>query len=206
VARRIPAADRAVRDGQWSFRDQYLGKELRGSTLGVIGLGRIGGAVATMCHRAFDMQVLYSDVVAFPDIEERIGAIRLGLSDLLPRADVVTLHLPLQDDTRGLIADSQLSLMKPGSILLNFSRGGLIDEDSLIQALHSGRIGGAALDVFLEEPLPPNHPLCQHPNVVLSPHNAAMTLESLRAMGKVVDDVMAVLEGRLPRHPVNGAR
>jgi D-3-phosphoglycerate dehydrogenase / 2-oxoglutarate reductase len=176
VARRVPEADRSIREGKWE-RSRFQGVELRGRTLGVIGAGRIGGAVAERC-RAFGMKVIaydpYLDVSQSRDL--RLGFV--DLDELLATADVISLHVPLTEETRGLIGANAISKMKKRAFVLNASRGGVVDEGALAAALSEGQIAGAALDVYESEPLSPESPLLGAPNLVLTPHLGASTKEA----------------------------
>jgi D-3-phosphoglycerate dehydrogenase len=176
VARRVAEADRSMREGKWE-RAKFQGVELRGRTLGVIGGGRIGGAVAERC-RAFGMKVIVHD----PYLPvERVVDLRspvVELNDLLETADVVTLHVPLTEETKGLIGESALGMMKKGAFLINVSRGGVVDEAALARALAEERIAGAGLDVYETEPLATGSPLLSAPNLVLTPHLGASTQEA----------------------------
>jgi D-3-phosphoglycerate dehydrogenase len=177
VARHIPAADASVKQGKWE-RNKFVGSQLAGKTLGVIGLGRIGREVARRAA-ALDMKVLGFDPFMAPDKCTQLGIESVaGLSQLLPRCDFVTVHTPLTDETRDLLGAPALALMKRGSRVINCARGGIINEDALAEALRSGHLAGAALDVFVKEPLPPEHPFLKLPNVVLTPHLGASTVEA----------------------------
>jgi len=205
VAQHIVQADRAMRAGNWHMRDGITGDELQHKTLGIVGCGRIGTRVATLCHTALEMPVLYHDIVDVPQAEAQLGARRVPLDELLQMADVVSLHVPLLAETRGLIGREALRRMKRSAFLVNTSRGPVVDQAALIEALQEGWIAGAGLDVFDPEPLPPDSPLLRLQNVVVTPHMAAYTKEGLLNMAlSVVDDVLAVLEGRVPKHPVTG--
>ncbi len=195
LSKRIGEGDRALRAGNWDARYTLIGHELRGCTLGVIGCGRIGSRVAHMAHAAFDMQVVYHDVIAYPKLEAELGAERVELEKLLRRSDVVTLHVPLTPATQGLIGEKELALMKPTAFLINTSRGPVVDEAALVEALRSGQIAGAGLDVYSTEPLPADSPLLSMENVLFTPHMAAHTEEALRNMSLVAEDIIAVLEG-----------
>jgi len=205
LAQHIVQADRAMRAGDWQARFGLTGRELRHKILGIVGCGRIGTRVATLCHTALEMPVLYHDIVDVPQAEARLGARRVPLDELLQTADVVSLHVPLLAETRGLIGREALRRMKRDALLINTARGPAVDQAALIEALQEGRIAGAGLDVFESEPLPPDSPLLRLPNVIVTPHMAAFTQEGLlnMAMG-VVSDVLAVLEGRAPKNPVTG--
>jgi len=203
LSKRIVEGDRALRAGNWDARHTLIGRELRGRILGVIGCGRIGSRVAHMAHAAFDMRVLYHDVVAQPELEAKVGAERVEIEELLRRADCVTLHVPLTPATRGLISERELALMKPTALLINTSRGAVVNEVALVEALRGGEIAGAGLDVYSMEPLSADSQLLSMQNVLLTPHMAAHTEEALRNMSMVAKDVIAVLEGREPRYWVN---
>ena len=176
VARRVTDADRSIREGRWE-RSALQGVELRGKTLGVIGAGRIGWEVAQRC-RAFGMDVIVYDPYLAAKRVEELHPHLVSLERLIETADVITLHVPLNAETRGLIGDDALHRMKKGAFVLNVSRGGVVDEAALARALHDQRIAGAALDVYEHEPLPPDSPLLEAPNLVLSPHLGASTKEA----------------------------
>jgi len=176
VARRVTVADMSIRQGRWE-RSSLQGVELRGKTLGVIGAGRIGWEVAQRC-RAFGMDVIVYDPYL---ADERVGERHLrlvSLDRLIESADVITLHVPLNAETRGLIGEGTLDRMKKGAFVLNVSRGGVVDEAALANALNNGRIAGAGLDVYEHEPLSPDSPLLDAPNLVLTPHLGASTKEA----------------------------
>jgi D-3-phosphoglycerate dehydrogenase len=202
-ARHIPAADRAVRDGGWE-RSAYIGFELAGKTMGILGLGRIGFRVAVRA-RAFGMSVLAYDpfmVAQHPAVTET-GTVLAPLEDVLAGSDVVTCHLPLTDETRGMIDAGRLRRMRPGAILINTSRGSVIDEAALYEALAERRLGAALLDVRAHEP-PGASPLHLLPNTLFTPHIASWTEESLhRVISTVAADVGRVLAGEPARSYVN---
>ena len=207
LSKRVLESDQALRAGRWKVRYEYLGRELAGRTLGVVGFGRIGRTTARICHRGFGMPVLYYDVVpAPPEVEEETGAARVSLEDLLRRADYVSLNLPLTPETRHCIGREQIRLMKPTACLLNLGRGPLWDEKAVLEALEGKWIAGVGTDVFEEEPTAADHPLFRFPNFVCTPHMAAHTEEAMRRMSLVAEDVIAVLEGREPQWPANRPR
>lgn len=200
LVRHVAPADGMVRRGDFfAARERWVGRELRDLTLGIIGLGRIGKAVARRCHHGFGMRIVYNDIVPVGPLD--FEATALSKLELYGRADVVSLHVPLTEDTRHLIDDSVLALFKRGAYLINTSRGAVVDGRALAKALSQGRLGAAALDVFDPEPLPADHPLLSAPNTLFTPHIGARTDRSLQAMNAVIDDVIAVLEGRPPRFP-----
>lgn len=195
--RHVPEADRSLRDGEWA-RSRFKGNELRGKTLGLVGAGRIGGEVARRA-RAFGMSVLVYDPYLTQLRVEELDAEAAELEDLLARADVVTLHVPLTDSTRNLIDGARLALMKPTAHLINTSRGGVVNEEALASALAAGELGGAALDVYSLEPLGADSPLRDAPNLILTPHLGASTEEAQeRVAVEVARSVRrALLEGDL---------
>ncbi|GBD31678.1 D-3-phosphoglycerate dehydrogenase [bacterium HR33] len=181
LVRRIPWADRSMRCGEWD-RQRFQGIELRGKTLGIVGLGRIGAHVATLA-RGFGMRLLAHDPHITEARARELGAELVSLEELLQRADVVTLHLPLTPETRNLLDAKRLALMKPTAVLINAARGGLVDEQALLEALEKGKLAGAALDVFETEPLPPDSPLRKAERVILTPHLAGSTVEAQERVG-----------------------
>ena len=203
VARRVALADRGMRSGDWEVRERCTGTDLCGRTLGVIGYGRIGRRVAALCH-GLGMEIVYHDVRPLP-ADPQLPARSLPLDELLSTADAVTLHVSLDPSSRHLIGRRELALLKPGAILINASRGPVVDEAALLEALRAGRLGGVGLDVFEEEPVRGVHPLCAFDNVVLTPHIASQTPETRRRMAMdAAEEVLAVLAGGRPRYPVPG--
>ncbi len=190
--RRVPAEDRATRAGHWQ---QSVGLGLNGKTLGVLGLGNLGSRVARI-GRAFEMDVIAWSQNLTAQRAAEVGATLVGRDELLGRADLVTIHLVLSERTRGLIGARELALMKPSAYLVNTSRGPIVDEAALVGALRDGTIAGAGLDVFDEEPLPPDHPLRRLPNTVITPHLGYVTEETYRIFfGQALEDVEAFLRG-----------
>lgn len=202
LGKRIREADLAIRSGDWDSRYRLIGVELLGKTLGLVGFGRIGQRVAEMARRALSMSILYYDVLDYPQAEQELGAERASLDEVLKRSDFVSVHVPLVPATRGLIGTEALKMMKPGAFLINSSRGPVVDQQALIQALQERWIAGAGLDVYDPEPLPADDPLLTLENVILSPHMAGHTDEALYRMAQVAEDVMRVIEGEAPRYPV----
>ena len=176
LIRKIPAAERSVRDGHWD-RSAFKGNELRGRTLGLIGAGRIGGEVARRCQ-TFGMDCIVYDPYLTPDRAASINVRLVDLNNVLDNADVISIHVPLTDETRHLVDDDALSRMRSGVLVINASRGGVIDESALAHALEAGAIAGAALDVYEREPLPDDSPLRDAPNLVLTPHLGGSTSEA----------------------------
>ena len=192
LARRVPAADRSMRAGEWD-RKSFNGVELYGKTLGLVGAGRIGGEVAIRA-RAFGMRVMVFDPFLNPDRATALGVETAELDEILERADVLSVHVPLTDETHGLIGEAQLAKLKPTAFVLNVARGGVVDEDALLKALQSKRLAGAALDVYSSEPLPADHPFRTLPNVVLTPHLGASTAEAQQNVAiEIAEAVRAAL-------------
>jgi D-3-phosphoglycerate dehydrogenase len=201
VARRVAAADASIRRGEWK-RSQFTGVELRGRTLGIVGLGKIGQAIAARA-RAMEMTVIGVDPFVSEEQAAHHGVELVELPALLTRADAITLHVPLNRATRGLIGPKELARTKPGAILLNVARGGIVDEGALAEALRDGRLGGAGVDVFEHEP-PTGSPLLEAPNTVLTPHLGASTAEAqVLVSEEVADQILDVLDGRPARYAVN---
>jgi|SoiMethySBSTD1v2_1073268.scaffolds.fasta_scaffold23038_5 phosphoglycerate dehydrogenase-like enzyme len=202
VARRLVVGDRAVREGRWREPGNLPGPELRGKALGLIGLGNTGRRVAEIAVRGFEMRAAYFDKTARPEAERDLGIERLALDDLLTRSDFVTVHVNLSPETRGLIDRRAFARMKPGAVLVNVSRGPVVDEEALVDALREGRLGGAGLDVFAVEPPGKDNPLWSLPNVVTAPHVGGASAESKRGCSMVVLDIIRVLRGETPVHAV----
>jgi phosphoglycerate dehydrogenase-like enzyme len=187
--------------GKWRVGNMAEGVfELAGKTLGIVGLGNIGKKVARRAA-AFDMRVQYYDIARLTEAEEDALGVRFVLlGELLRTSDVVSLHVPLDDTTRGLVGARELALMKPSAILINTCRGPVVDEAALHRALSQGQIAGAGLDVMIDEPPAPNHPLFTLPNVTLTPHSAGPTSENWTARFRNgFDNIQRVAGGRRPR-------
>jgi D-3-phosphoglycerate dehydrogenase len=199
VIRKGALGDRWMRDGVW-VRDPLLGHELGALTVGIVGLGNVGGTLARRLD-GFGTRLLYTD----PDpTRDHPGATKVELDELLRTADVVCLHVPLDVTTRGMIGQEALAAMKPGAILVNAARGPLVDEQALVEALGSGKLGGAALDVYEVEPLPAGSPLRGFDNVFLSPHLGGGTIEAeARVLEVVSANLLRVLDGQPPVNVVN---
>lgn len=197
-ARRIPQGDRAVREGRWP---RMVGVELRDKTLGIVGLGQIGRAVAVRA-KAFGMRLVAHDVFQDERFAQEHGVRYLPLDDLLAESDFVTLHAPVTDASRHMINAETLARMKPTAYLINTARGELVDEAALAQALRERRIAGAACDVFEKEP-PGDSPLLALDNFIAAPHSAGQTHDGLRKLGEVtVENILRVLGGRQPLYRV----
>ena len=193
LARRICREDGELRAGRWQTT---LGVGLNGKTLGVIGLGRLGSQVARF-GKAFEMEVLAWSQNLTAERAAAAGAALVGKEELMRRSDFISIHLVLSERTRGIVGAPELALMKPTAYLVNTARGPLVDGEALLGALGGGRIAGAGLDVYDQEPLPANHPLTKLPNAVLTPHLGYVTEEGYRAAyGDAVEDIRAYLQGK----------
>jgi len=196
AARAAVELDTSVRDGDFAVRSRVRGVELRGRTLVLVGYGRIGREVAVRAA-AFGMRVCVVDPYLAPNPPDGVEVIA-DLGSALPRADVLSLHTPLTDETRGMIGAAELATMPEGAILVNAGRGGVVDEDALLAAVRSGHLHGAGLDVFAQEPLPDDSPLLAERRIVITPHAAALTEGSMIAMGRdTIENVFAALDGTL---------
>jgi len=202
LLRQLPSANASMQAGEWE-RSRYTGRELRGKTLGIIGLGKIGKAVARRAI-GFEMRILASDPYLTEDQASEVGARLVGMAELLHRSDVITVHTPLTAQTRGLLGRAQLEATKPGAFVLNVARGGIVDEEALADSLRSGQLAGAAVDVFAVEPMTPDNPLRGAPNVVLTPHLGASTAEAQDRVGlEMAEQVLMALSGVTPPYAVN---
>ena len=208
TARRVVELANMVRDGQWTrnIGPAHFGSDVHGKTLGIIGMGRIGEALAQRGHFGFGMPVIYHSHSPKPAVEQRFNAQYRSLDELLQQADFVCLTLPLTAETEGLIGARQFALMRPETIFINISRGKVVDEAALIRALSDRQIRAAGLDVFEREPLNHDSPLLQLNNVVATPHMGSATHETREAMARcAVDNLLAALAGQRPVNLVNGA-
>ena len=196
LVRKIAAEEQATRAGQWQ---STIGIGLRGKTLGIIGLGRIGSRVAAV-GKAFGMEVIAWSRNLTPERCASAGAVYASKGDLLRTADIVTIHVRLGEATRSLVSRPEFALMQPSACLINTSRGPIVDETALVEALQAGAIGGAGLDVFDVEPLPRDHPLRMTPNTVITPHLGYVTVENYRVFFRAaVENIRAWLDDR----PIN---
>jgi phosphoglycerate dehydrogenase-like enzyme len=196
VMRRIPQSDRAMRCGEWPL---VLGYVLKGKTLGILGLGKIGTEIAAV-GRAFGMNVIAWGPTLTGERAAKSQAAFMPLDDVMRSADVISLHLKLSEQSKGLIDERRLRLMKKSGYLVNTARGAIIDEPALVRVLSEKAIAGAALDVFIEEPLPPNHPLLELDNVVLTPHLGWPTDSGFEGFAEnAVANIMDYMEGKLTR-------
>lgn len=186
LLRKIPKADVAVRSGGWERKyTDLVGVDLKGKTVGIVGLGRIGSAVAKRL-KAFEVHLVYTKRVRAPEVEKQLGLKHMKLDQLLKKSDIISIHVPLTPETHHMISSEKFKLMKSGVYIVNTSRGAVIDEEALCDALVSGKVAGAALDVFESEPLSSHSPLMKLDNVILTPHLAASSQEALIGVSTTV--------------------
>ena len=190
TVRKVPAADSSLRDGSWD-RASFQGVQLEGKTLGLLGAGRIGAEVAIRC-KAFGMRVIAFDPYLPEERADEIGVDLVSLEEVVTQGDVISLHVPLNEETRGMVSQEVLDRMKPTTYVVNVSRGGVIDEEALATALREGSIAGAAIDVFETEPLPGGSPLRAAPNLVITPHLGASTAEAQVSVAVEVANALRV--------------
>ena len=201
LARHIPQAHTSLKSGEWQ-RHQFMGVEVRNKTLGVIGLGNVGSEVARRA-RGLQMRVIAYDPFISPDYARNLMVELVSLEELLKESDFITLHLPLTPATQSLIGIKELALVKPTVRIINCARGGLIDEQALLQAIEEGRVAGAAIDVFSHEP-PKDNPLLRNDRVIVTPHLGASTVEAQASVARdIAEQVIAVLEEKPARYAVN---
>ena len=204
VLRRVREMDAVVRENRWDERWKTRLSDLTEARVGLIGFGRIARYTAKICGAGFGAEIAAYDPILAPDDVRAAGAAPMELPELLAWADVVSIHVPLTDTTRNLIGAEQLALMRAGAVIVNTSRGGIIDEHALADALKSGTIGGAGIDVFEHEPPQADNPLFALPNVVLSPHVAGVTEASMKGMALACADVIdIILAGKRPATLLN---
>jgi len=206
VARRVVEADKYVRTEQWKVSwhpSMMLGRDVYGATIGVVGAGRIGYAVARRA-KGFDMKILFYDVIPRPEMEKELGAKRVDLDTLLKESDFVSIHVPLLKETYHMINAEKLKLMKKTAYLINNSRGPVVDERALYEALKERRIAGAGLDVFEQEPTLVDNPLLKLDNVVVAPHVSSASYETRSKMAEMVaENLVAFFDGKKPPNLVN---
>ena len=205
VARRVVEADKYVRKGQWKVGwhpNMMTGRDVFGTTIGIVGAGRIGYAMAKRA-KGFDMKVLFYDVIPRPEIE-KLGAKKADLDTLLKESDFVTIHVPLMKETHHLMNEQRFRMMKKTAYLVNNARGPVVDEKALFKALKEGWIAGAGLDVFEQEPTPLDNPLLKLGNVVVAPHISSASLETRSRMAEMVaENMVAFFQGKQPPNLVN---
>lgn len=203
LSKMLKKGDIAMHEGRWQARYEYIGRELNGKTLGILGFGRIGKTIGRIGRKGFGMKILYYDAIRYEEVEREISAVKLSLDHVLSQSDFVSINLPMLPETKALIGAREISLMKRTAYLLNLARGPIWDEKAVEAALKEAKIAGAASDVFEVEPAAQEHPLLKLENFIATPHMAAHTQEALGRMSRVAEDIIRVLEGKEPLHPVN---
>jgi len=204
-ARRLYEAQRAIVEGRWNtWSTMFMtGQDVYGATLGIVGAGRIGSAVARRA-KGFGMRILYHNRRRSPELEVECGAEYASLDDLLRQSDFVSVLVPLTPETRGMFGAREFSLMKPTAVFINTARGPIVDEQALYQALTTGKIWAAGLDVYAQEPVDPHHPLLSLPNVTAVPHIGSASVATRTRMATLAaENLVAALTGRRPPTPVN---
>lgn len=205
MARKLSIADKSVKEGKWE-KKKFMGVELRNKTLGVIGMGRIGSQVVNRC-KAFEMDAMAYDPYLPEEVAKQMGVELTDLDTVLKNADFITIHVPLTPETKHLISTEQFEIMKDTAFITNCARGGIIDEDALYDALLNNKIGGAALDVYEEEPPAEDSKLFELDNIVLTPHIAASTKEAQRDAAIIVaDEIIDLFKGGTPQNVLNMPR
>ena len=201
LARNVPQANASLKAGRWE-RSTFTGVEVKGKTVGIIGLGKVGSETARRL-RNFQARLLGYDPYVSPEYAKNLGIELASMDDVIAQSDFLTLHIPLTDGTRNLMGEKELARVKPSVRIINVARGGLINDDALYKAIQEGRVAGAAIDVFSKEP-PDRHPLLESDNVILTPHLGASTAEAQRDVAiEVAKQVLAVLKGQPARYTVN---
>ena len=204
LAKRIPQVDRAMRREKKLDRNLFIGNDVFGKTIGIIGIGHVGSRISELCGGLFKMKVIACDPYLTKDQVAARGAEKVELADLLRRADFVSVNCPLNDETRGMVGAAQFALMQPHAIFLTAARGFIHDEAALAAALAAKQIAGAGLDVWAKEPPPPDHPLLAFDNVLVSPHTAGVTVETRSNMAKIAAaQMLDALDGKRPPRIVN---
>jgi len=204
LTKNIPQTDKAVRAGKALPREQFKGWNAKGRTVGVIGIGNVGSRVARICGQGLQMKVLAYDPYVSPEEVAVRGATKVDLATLLAESRFVSVHCPYNDETKDMIGAKELAAMQPGAILITTARGGIVNEDALAAALKSGHIGGAGVDVWIDEPPPTSHPLLAFDNLIATVHTAGITHDSRNNMGSWnATQVAGILRGERPPRLVN---
>lgn len=205
LAKKIGTSDRVLREGRLERREDYIGTELKDKKLGLIGLGRIGSELAYKCKIAFNTDIIGYDPYVSRKKAEQMGCIKVEkIDDVLQESDYVVICVPLTKETTNLIGSRELGLLKANAFLINSSRGGIVDEAALYDHLVKGKFAGAAMDVFLQEPPPADHPLLSLDNFIATPHIGGVTVEAMRRMAiTVAEEILRVFRGERPKYPVN---
>jgi len=206
LSKKLIVMDQAVRSGNFGIRYQNLPRDINGKTIGLLGFGRIGCTIGRICHQIFGMRVIAHDPYLTDQKKDECQSwvSMVQLRELLAKSDIISIHVPLSDQTFDLLGEAEFSLMKPDAILINASRGGIVNETALVKALKNNKIAGAGLDVFSKEPVPVDNPLLRLENVILTPHSAALTKECVTRMAtEAAGCILDVFAGREPPNVAN---
>lgn len=206
IAKPILKVDKTLREGNWDYGHYLVGEELFGKKVGFVGLGKIGYRTAEICKIGFNMEVYYHDLIRNQRAEEKLGVKFISIEELCQMSDFVVMALPLNKETEKYFDQEKFNLMKPSAFFINNSRGPIVDEEALINALKENKIAGAGIDVFTQEPPAKDNPLFKLDNVVVTPHSAANTKNAMVGMAMVAEDIIRILEGKEPKYPANNPK
>ena len=206
IAKPILKVDKTLREGNWDYGHYLVGEELFGKKVGFVGLGKIGYRTAEICKIGFNMEVYYHDLIRNQRAEEKLGVKFISIEELCQMSDFVVMALPLNKETEKYFDQEKFNLMKPSAFFINNSRGPIVDEEALINALKENKIAGAGIDVFAQEPPAKDNPLFKLDNVVVTPHSAANTKNAMVGMAMVAEDIIRILEGKEPKYPANNPK
>jgi D-3-phosphoglycerate dehydrogenase / 2-oxoglutarate reductase len=206
IAKPILKVDKTLREGNWDYGHYLVGEELFGKKVGFVGLGKIGYRTAEICKIGFNMDVYYHDLIRNKIAEEKLGVKFVSIEELCQISDFVVMALPLNKETEKYFDQEKFNLMKPSAFFINNSRGPIVDEEALINALKENKIAGAGIDVFTQEPPAKDNPLFKLDNVVVTPHSAANTKNAMVGMAMVAEDIIRILEGKEPKYPANNPK
>jgi len=206
IAKPILKVDKTLREGDWDYGHYLVGEELFGKKAGFVGLGKIGYRTAEICKIGFNMDIYYQDMIRNNKAEEELGARFVSIEELCRVSDFVVMALPLNKETEKYFDREKFDLMKTSAFFINNSRGPIVDEEALIDALEGNKIAGAGIDVFAQEPPAKDNPLFKLDNVVVTPHSAANTKSAMVGMSMVSEDIIRILEGKEPKYPANNPK
>ena len=206
IAKPILKVDKTLREGNWDYGHYLVGEELFGKKVGFVGLGKIGYRTAEICKIGFNMDVYYHDIIRNKIAEEKLGVKFVSIEELCQMSDFLVMALPLNKETEKYFDQEKFNLMKPSAFFINNSRGPIVDEEALINALKENKIAGAGIDVFTQEPPAKDNPLFKLDNVVVTPHSAANTKNAMVGMAMVAEDIIRILEGKEPKYPANNPK
>jgi D-3-phosphoglycerate dehydrogenase len=206
IAKPILKVDKTLREGNWDYGHYLVGEELFGKKVGFVGLGKIGYRTAEICKFGFNMEVYYHDLIRNQRAEKKLGVKFISIEELCQMSDFVVMALPLNKETEKYFDQEKFNLMKPSAFFINNSRGPIVDEEALINALKENKIAGAGIDVFTQEPPAKDNPLFKLDNVVVTPHSAANTKNAMVGMAMVAEDIIRILEGKEPKYPANNPK